>query len=242
MAGTSSDSSPGFELKGEMSMLTVFKPLSGDLEQITRGLTDKVAQTSELFRQLPVVIDLQTAPEAVALALDLRVLAEMLRNHGLVPVGVRGMDAERHDEVQAAGLGVLHAGAGSAARTESRAKTVDNHANGNAGSQAGTVLVERPVRSGQQVVAPKGDLVVVGAASPGSELLAAGSIHVYGSLRGRALAGVSGNREARIFCLRMEAELLSIAGCYQLLEERQEQMPGPVRIKLEGERLRLDSV
>jgi septum site-determining protein MinC len=82
-----------------------------------------------------------------------------------------------------------------------------------------SLLLESPVRSGQSVVFPEGDITVLGSVGSGAELVAGGSIHVYGTLRGRAMAGVSGNPAARIFCQKIEAELLAIDGYYQTAEE-----------------------
>ncbi len=82
-----------------------------------------------------------------------------------------------------------------------------------------TKTITRPVRSGQQVYAKGGDLIVLAAVNAGAEVVADGNIHIYGPLRGRALAGAQGDREARIFCLDMEAELVAIAGCYQMVDE-----------------------
>jgi septum site-determining protein MinC len=79
-----------------------------------------------------------------------------------------------------------------------------------------SLLVTEPVRSGQQIFAERGDLVVVTSVSPGAELIAHGNIHVYGALRGRALAGVHGDNTARIFCETLDAELIAIAGLYKL--------------------------
>ena len=81
---------------------------------------------------------------------------------------------------------------------------------------AAALLVTEPVRSGQMIFAERGDLVVVASVSPGAELIARGNIHVYGALRGRALAGVHGDSAARIFCQGMEAELIAIAGLYKI--------------------------
>ena len=100
------------------------------------------------------------------------------------------------------------------------------------------LLVTQPVRSGQRVYAQGGDLAVVTSISPGAELLADGHIHVYGALRGRALAGVSGNPDARIFCRSLEAELISIAGYWRVRDDLPEALIGkPVQIALDGERL-----
>ena len=82
--------------------------------------------------------------------------------------------------------------------------------------EAGTLVITEPVRSGQQIFAGRGDLVVVASVSPGAELIARGNIHVYGTLRGRALAGVNGDSTARIFCESLDAELIAIAGLYKL--------------------------
>ena len=99
-------------------------------------------------------------------------------------------------------------------------------------------LVTQPVRSGQQVHSP-GDLIVVAQVSPGAELLAEGNIHVYGRLRGRALAGLRGDQQARIFCHSLEAELVAIAGCYQIADEMDPAVRNQaVQISLEDEELR----
>jgi len=85
--------------------------------------------------------------------------------------------------------------------------------------EARTLLIESPVRSGQSVFHPHGDVVVLGSVGSGSEVIASGSIHIYGTLRGRAIAGVNGNSEARIFCHRNEAELLAIDGWYRTADD-----------------------
>lgn len=89
-----------------------------------------------------------------------------------------------------------------------------------------TLIVEEPVRSGQSIVHPHGDVIVLGSASFGSEILAGGSIHVYGTLRGRAFAGAWGDRSARIFCRRNEAELLAVDGWYRTAEDMEPSMRG----------------
>lgn len=89
-----------------------------------------------------------------------------------------------------------------------------------------TLVVDQPVRSGQSIVHPHGDVIVMGSASFGSEILAAGSIHVYGTLRGRAFAGAWGDRSARIFCQRNEAELLAVDGWYRTAEDMEPSMRG----------------
>jgi septum site-determining protein MinC len=105
-------------------------------------------------------------------------------------------------------------------------------------ARAQTRLVTEPVRSGTQVYARGGDLIVTAPVSPGAELVADGNIHVYGALRGRALAGASGDASARIFCSRLEAELISIAGRYLVSEQLPaDQRGSPVQIALDDDQL-----
>lgn len=102
-------------------------------------------------------------------------------------------------------------------------------------------LVSRPVRSGQQVYAGDTDLVVLGSIGPGAEVIAASNIHVYGALRGRALCGVAGNTAARIFCQSLEAELVSVAGNYKVLEEIPEELRGkPAQIWYGNDKLMIE--
>lgn len=99
-----------------------------------------------------------------------------------------------------------------------------------------SLLVEQPIRSGQSVVFPGGDVIVLGSVSSGAEVVAGGSIHIYGTLRGRAMAGATGNPKARIFCRRIEAELLAIDGYYRTAEDMDESLRSrPVQAWLEGD-------
>jgi septum site-determining protein MinC len=105
---------------------------------------------------------------------------------------------------------------------------------------AQTSLLLENVRSGQSIVFPDGDVTVLGSVSSGAEIVAGGSIHVYGTLRGRAMAGVNGNSAARIYCQRIEAELLAIDGYYQTAEELDASLRSrPVQAWLEGEIMRV---
>ncbi|MCI5209504.1 MAG: septum site-determining protein MinC, partial [Candidatus Electrothrix sp. ATG2] len=104
---------------------------------------------------------------------------------------------------------------------------------------AATVTTE-PIRSGQRIVADQGDLIVLASVGSGAEVTAAGNIHVYGALRGRAFAGNAGNRQARIFCQQLEAELVAVAGIYLVNEKFPDSLRAqPVHIRLQGERIRL---
>jgi len=101
-----------------------------------------------------------------------------------------------------------------------------------------SLLVESPVRSGQAIFFPDGDVTVLGSVGSGAEVVAGGSIHIYGTLRGRAMAGTSGNRKARIFCKRLEAELLAVDGYYRTAEDLDAKLRSrPVQAWLAGETL-----
>lgn len=105
-------------------------------------------------------------------------------------------------------------------------------------------VINKPIRSGQRIYAPDSDLIILAAVSPGAEVIASGSIHVYAPLRGRALAGANGDRSARIFSYRMEAELVAIAGYYKLIEEDlpKRGQTRPTQVYLEGEKLIIEAL
>ncbi len=103
------------------------------------------------------------------------------------------------------------------------------------------LLIDKPIRSGQQVYARDTDLIVMGQIGPGAEVIADNNIHIYGPLRGRALCGVSGNTSTRIFCQSLEAELVSVAGNYRMLETIPEELRGkPAQIWLDKDRLNIE--
>jgi len=212
------------ELKGSGFTFTVLKIFDADPAVLGAEVARRVEQAPEFFRGASVVLDVQ------AVAHDAWKLSEMvatLRALHLVPIAIRGAGAAREEEARTMGLGVL--GESRAPPAESRPEVVEK--------SAATRLVTEPVRSGQQIYA-KGDLIVVGSVSHGAELLAEGNIHVYGPLRGRALAGLRDNPAARIFCRSLEAELISIAGYYRLAEDLEPAQRGqPVQIHLDGENL-----
>jgi septum site-determining protein MinC len=102
-----------------------------------------------------------------------------------------------------------------------------------------SIIVTQPVRSGQSLFFPEGDVTVVGSVASGAEVVAGGSIHIYGTLRGRAMAGTTGNASARIFCRKLEAELIAIDGFYKTAEDLGPDLRGrAVQIWLEGETIK----
>jgi septum site-determining protein MinC len=216
------------EIKGSVFTLGVLHLLVSDLDAIAGELTAKLKMGPRFFRHAPLVIDLQALPES-AEPVDFDALVRLLRSHDLVPVGVRNATPRQHEGALAAGLGVLQGGRPERERRETGAA---------APSHTPTKLITQPVRSGQQIYAQAGDLIVLAPVSPGAELLADGHIHVYAPLRGRALAGIQGDTSARIFCQCLEAELISVAGHYRVIEDLDAAVRGrPVQAYLEGERL-----
>ncbi len=194
-----------FKLKGSLFTLSALHLMTADLNAFERDLKAKIALAPQFFNFTPMVIDLQslTAPD-----FDFKKLCHILNKNKVIPVGVKGAKEEDTSAIRAAGLALLN--------DQSK---IDKTPGGNATFAEGTKIITDPVRGGQRIYAQGGDLIVVGAVSAGAELLADGNIHVYGALRGRALAGVNGNKNARIFCQQLAAELVSIAGQFQLFEQ-----------------------
>ncbi len=107
-------------------------------------------------------------------------------------------------------------------------------------TEVNTLLIDQPVRSGQSVVFERGDITVLGSVASGAEVMAGGSIHIYGTLRGRAVAGLSGHPGARIFCSKLQAELLAIDGVYQTADGMPATALGkPVQVWLDGEQMKI---
>lgn len=203
-----SEETPPFELKGSLFTLTVLHLFQLDRIAIERHLVEKVKQAPSFFNNTPVVIDLEGMIDSSD-SLDFNGLYELLRAHGMAPVGIRNGTPIQQAAARLAGLPTLPE-----SRTGNGAKKLDKTE-----PTSRSRIVNHPVRSGQQIYAPDGDLIVLGAVSAGAEVIADGNIHIYGALRGRALAGVRGDAESRIFCQSLEAELVSIAGRYRISEQ-----------------------
>lgn len=181
-------------------------------------LTRQIERSPRFFLNAPVVLDLREAA-GFTTAEEFAEARDILRMHTLMLVGVQNALPDQVAAAAAAGLATF---APSATQPGRRPPPEPREAVAPAAAAATATrgqLVVQPVRSGTQLYARGGDLVVVAPVSPGAEIVADGNIHVYGALRGRALAGASGDREARIFCSRLEAELVSIAGRYLVSEQ-----------------------
>lgn len=191
-------------------------------------LTQQIARSPRFFQNAPVVLDLRGV-ENLTEASEFEDIKEKLRELTLTLVGVQNAQPAQLEAAAAAGLASFApTSGGGQARTGPTA----------APPAPKTRLVTEPVRSGTQIYARGSDLVVTAAVSPGAELVADGSIHVYGVLRGRALAGASGDGAARIFCTRLEAELVSIAGRYLVSEQLPPSVQStPVQIALVDDQL-----
>lgn len=239
-------SSPKAPLEFKSASLTVpsLRFFSNDLMVIDAVVREKTAQAAEFFRDSPVMMDLQLLNEQQQ-PVDVDALVRLLRTLGMVPIGLRGGNEVQNQAALALGLFCQPATAGTVTQKKSpdanevAIPSVEPEATDAAAPVVATVhesrVISHPVRSGQRVYA-SGDLTVTATVSAGAEIMAEGNIHVYGSLRGRALAGVQGDTSARIFCTDLQAELISIAGIYKLRDDiAKEVQHKPAHISLDNE-------
>jgi septum site-determining protein MinC len=228
-----------FQVRGSLQTVISLRLLAPDDPNFIPLLVDKIAHSPDFFRNAPLVLDVGALISQAPL--DLALLAQHLRQHRLMPVGIQNGTAEWNEAAMAAGLAVF--GAGSPAREAPESQPPGA---GRRMPVAGLAQLPRarparvisdPVRGGQQIVVD-GDLVVTASVSAGAELAASGHIHLYGTLRGRAFAGIGGDESALIFCDQLEAELLSIAGVHLVSEAIDpKHQRRRARVALEGERL-----
>ena len=226
--------SQAFKLKGRLYTFTVMQLVDVDTEHFVQQLTETVAKAPRLFDRTPVVLDCAAIDSD---KLDLPLFCQYLREHGLIPIAVQGGGVWLNTQAQCQGLAILHTSSMQNKSRKSKSLESEQHTQ----ETIKTKLLTTPVRSGQQVVSKGGDLVIAAAVSHGAELLADGNIHVYGALRGRALAGIAGNKEARIFCQSLDAELVSIAGFYRLSDAIQP-FSGPCQIFLQDDHIQIEAL
>ncbi len=204
------------ELKGRMLSATRIRVLDADPAAIASHLAD-------LKRQMPQALKGMVAVLETDLPLDLPSLLAALREAGIQPVGIA--DGVLTSAAVKAGLAVLPKDTRPRSAEPAPAAAPAPVAATEAPRRSTRVITE-PVRSGQQIYAEDADLVVLSAVSPGAEVIADGCVHVYGPLRGRALAGARGDENARIFARRFEAELVAIAGVYAVADQIQHAKSG----------------
>lgn len=229
------------ELKGTTFTISVLHLSDGNPDRIRQLLEAKVAQAPQFFNCAPLVLNVERLSDIP----DFEQLRELVESEDFVLVGITGArDEAMKTAAKAAGLAVMVSGKSRKTDPEPAAPAPDpvEAAPVQAPMEPSKVHVG-PVRSGQQIYAAGTSLVVLGSVSPGAEVIADDSIHIYGALRGRAIAGAKGNPLARIYCQQLQAELLSIAGTFQLSDA----LPAgliqePVHIRLDNEQLRIDRI
>lgn len=248
----------GYEQAGELKIGQVgianLRVRTLDVAKLAEEMRDRVARAPKLFARAAVVIDFGGLPHTPDMA-TARALVESLAAAGVVPVALAYGTSDNEKLAEQLGLPLLakfraqyestsgastaaaaevattrsESVAASAAPAKPAASTRAAAANGQPG-----LMQAAPVRSGQQVYADNRDLTVLTAVGAGAEVIADGSIHIYGALRGRALAGAQGNAQARIFCREFHAELVAVAGHYKVLEDVPKELRGkPVQVWLD---------
>jgi len=239
-----------FDFKSATLPLVALLIKTTDAAALVADLTRRLSDTPDFFSNDPLVIDLSAVRDSEA-SLDFPALIALLRRHRVLPVAVRGGNPAQTAAAVAAGLidvpEVVLSQRHEAPQIEVqevvreviREVKVEVPVAG-----PGTVVIDKPLRSGQQVYARGADIVVLALVSNGAEVIADGNVHVYAPLRGKAIAGARGNTEARIFSTCLEPELVSIAGIYRTTEVA---LPPEVagkaaQIRLVGEKLLIEAL
>jgi septum site-determining protein MinC len=201
-----------FELKDTSLPLVTVVLHQADAAVLADELQQRLGETPNFFGDDPVVIDLAPVREREAPIAFADIVAA-LRAHRMRPSLVTGGSEQQMADALAAGLA-----AAPDAVPAPKARAVEVEVIREVPVHVPTLIVDKPLRSGQQAYAKGGDLIVHAAVNAGAEVLADGNVHVYGPLRGKAIAGSRGNTEARIFTTCLEAELIAIAGVYRTTE------------------------
>jgi septum site-determining protein MinC len=226
---------------------------SADPIAIDAALKQMTGGVSDFFEDEFAVIDVAAIADGAA-QVDWPALVALLKNYRLNAVAVRGAPAALHDAIRSHGLFLDDGSSGPrAVREETQAAAEPEPVAAPAAAPAPppvppapvhAMVIDTPVRAGQRIYARGTDLIITAAVNNGAEIIADGSIHVYAPLHGRALAGASGNAEARIFALSMQPELVSIAGVYRTFDEGfpAELSRQPAQIRLVGDRIDISSL
>jgi septum site-determining protein MinC len=255
---------PAFEIKGTVSSLTVLRLRSVDVARIEGELATRIHPFPQIFMNAPVIVD---AGLLDGQPVPWEAIASILKAAKLVPVGAANVPAAETDRAVSSGFGVIQLGSRLRAVEPSEVEASPEERDEPEVTIEVTVaepavlaappapvptpaetapvireplVVAQPVRGGQVVYARGVDLVARAPVNAGAQVIADGSIYIWAPLRGRALAGAQGRKDARIFCLSLEAELLSVAGEYILADEIPDALRGrPVQVFLDGERVRI---
>jgi len=217
------------QIEGGMFTVMVISVVDPYDPALDAAVGRQVGRNPGFFAEAPVVLDLSACLGCTSAA-DFVAIKGVMRRYRLVAVGVQSASAVQQRAAAAADLAVFPGPSGRGRARGEPAKTQASR----------TRLVTQPVRSGTQIYAKGGDLVVAAPVSAGAELIADGNVHVYGALRGRAIAGACGDKAARIFVQRLEAELLAVAGRYIVSEAiAPEHLRQPVQVALVDDQLRI---
>ena len=205
------------ELKGSSFTLSVVHLHDSRPEVIQQALEEKIAQAPAFLKHAPVVLNVASLEGAV----NWQQIQQAVISTGLHVVGISGCkDESLKAAIALAGLPLLNEGKEKVVRDTAAAISVSAPDIVPVATPCTkTRFIDAPIRSGQRIYAQNSDLIVASHVSAGAELIADGNIHIYGMMRGRALAGASGNTETNIFCTHLHAELVSIAGEYRLSDE-----------------------
>ncbi|WP_336797832.1 septum site-determining protein MinC [Erwinia aphidicola] len=207
-------SQSSIELKGSSFTLSVVHLHHTDPDTVRRALEEKVSQAPAFLKNAPVVVNVSSLSREV----NWRLMQQAIVATGLHIVGISGCKDEQLKRMIArSGLPVLSEGKEQRKNAEAAALPVPVAPTELPATK--TRIISTPVRSGQQIYAKNSDLIVTNSVSAGAELIADGNIHIYGMMRGRALAGASGDKNCQIFCTSLSAELVSIAGNYWIMDQ-----------------------
>ena len=227
-----------FELKGNLFTLSVLHLYSTDIALLAEQLYVKIAQAPRFFEGAPIVVNLEEIKNS---SLDFVHLKSLIERMSFNAVGVCNGSDEQHTQAKAAGLSVLNYS------QDAKSAPVKQEAPNPSIVEKNVYLpaqvINGTVRSGQQVYAKDRDLIVLGAVSHGAEVIADGNVHIYGTLRGRAIAGAKGIKDACIYCQKLEAELVSIDGNYWISDSLQgEHWGNAVQIQQKNESLEISAL
>jgi septum site-determining protein MinC len=240
---TSAQARTSFDLKSASLPVVAVVLRTTDAALFAADLADRVADAPGFFDNDPVLIDLAAVRDADD-PIDFAAIVAQLRDHNTLPVAVRGGNDAQMEAARSVGLAAAPDAPPPRAEAAAEVREVVREVEVEVVREVpvaapGTMVIDKPLRSGQQVYARGADLVVMAVVSFGAEVIADGNIHVYAPLRGRAIAGARGNTEARIFSTCMEPQLVSIAGIYRTTDTAlPEEVAGkPAQVRLEGEKL-----
>lgn len=249
---------PVLEFKSSTFFAPILILFNNDMAAIEEVLQEKISLAPEFFKDSSLIIDLRELNKQNH-DLDFTRIVQVLRKIGFFPIGIRGGNEQQNKQARALSIPIdtvreqsnsIIIGDAQKQEIVQRPSPQPEVAIAKESANPVTIppppvastLVTQPVRSGQRIYA-SGDLIILSQVSAGAEIMAEGNIHVYNTLRGRALAGVHGNTSVRIFCFDLQAELISIAGDYKTSEDLNKQIyKNPVQIYLQNHALIIQEI